>query len=156
MKTKTNNESIYLWTDVAVFDDPEEANRFYGFLKTEGFDCRVHDERKLQRFWFWTPPQAGIQVQVAQKEFAAVEQWLDQTNGAPSLLARAIRCPSCKSLRVRYPQMTRKFILPTIVAQLLVLSGLMKRECYCENCQYTWARNAPHYPAVSGPATRAT
>jgi hypothetical protein len=149
---KANNESFHLWTDVAVFDDPEEAKRVHAVLKAEGFEARVHDERKLQRYWFLSTPQAGVQVQVTQKEFELVEQWLDNARSAPALLANAIRCPSCQSVRVQYPQMTRKFILPTLVAQLFVLFGLMKHECYCESCQYTWVRNAPAYLATSRPA----
>jgi hypothetical protein len=149
---KANNESFHLWTNIAVFDNPDDAGRLAGFLKSEGFETRVHDERKLQRYWFLAAPQAGVHTQVPQKQFEEVEQRLDNAPNAPTLLANAIRCPSCKSLRVEYPQMTRKFVLPTLVAQVLVVLGLMKRECYCETCQYTWVRHTPTYVGTSQPA----
>jgi hypothetical protein len=149
---KANNESFHLWTNVAVFDNPDDATRLADFLKAEGFESRVHDERKLQRYWFLAEQQAGVHTQVTQKQFEAVEQRLDNAPNSPSLLANAIRCPSCKSLRVEYPQMTRKFVLPTLVAQVLVVLGLMKRECYCETCQYTWVRHTPAYVGMSQPA----
>jgi len=38
--------------------------------------------------------------------------------------------------------MTRKFILPTLIAHLLVLLRFMRRECYCEDCHYTWPQES--------------
>ena len=60
--------------------------------------------------------------------------------GAPDVLAQAIHCPSCGSLRVSYPQMTRKFILPTVLLHLGIIFRMIDHECYCEHGHYTRIR----------------
>jgi len=57
---------------------------------------------------------------------------------APAALQGAIRCPSCASLRVSYPQMTRKFILPTLLLHLGIIFRVIQHECYCEHCHFIW------------------
>ena len=130
--------STHNWVNVAAFDQVTAAKALQSFLKKEGFEARIYDERGLQRYWFWTKPQAGIHVQAPGGSYERVRECLEADPIAQAFLQKAIRCPSCNSPRVQYPQMTRKFILPTLVAQLAVLLRLMKRECYCEDCQNTW------------------
>ena len=126
------------WVNVAAYNQAASAEVLQGFLEQEGFESRVHDERSLQRYWFWTTPQAGIHVQVPKASFEQVIECFESDSRAQAFLQPAIRCPSCNSSRVQYPQMTHKFIFPTLIAQLLVLSRIMKRECYCEACHNTW------------------
>jgi hypothetical protein len=128
------------WVNVAVFDRLAAGQALHGFLVESGFGARIHDERKLQRFWFLVSPQAGIQVQVPQDSIEAVRQHLDQSGRTKALLHGAIRCPSCRSSNIQYPQMTRKFILPTLFAHLLVLFRIMEPDCYCEDCHNEWVR----------------
>jgi len=52
----------------------------------------------------------------------------------PAILEKAVHCPSCGSLRVNYPQMTRKFILPTVILHLGIIFRAIDHECYCESC----------------------
>jgi hypothetical protein len=146
---KTTHEPVHLWATIAAFDNRPAAQAFCDFLQTEGFDSRIADERKVQRFWFFAAQQAGVHVEVPEDNFAAVREALDNNPRADSVLRDAIRCPSCHSSRVQYPQMTRKFILPTLVAQALVLFGVMRHECYCEDCHNTWVREKPSDGPVS-------
>jgi hypothetical protein len=141
MKTLTSPFGPHLsnvWVNLATFNRPEEAQGFTQFLNKEGIEAQVQDERTLQKSWFWTRPVAGIHVRVPEASFEYAQNCLGINPAATRFLRRAVHCPSCNSVRVHYPQMTRKNVLPTLVAQLLVLLGVMKRECYCEACHYTW------------------
>ncbi len=127
-----------MWTDVAAFDRVETAKAVRALLEEEGIHARIHDERRLQRFWFLVTPHAGVQVEVPERDIAKVGRYFESSEGTRALLAEAIRCPACHSRRVQFPQMTRKFVLPTLVAQVLTLFGLLKHNYYCEDCHYTW------------------
>jgi hypothetical protein len=128
-----------VWITLATFDSPEEAQAFSQFLREEGITAQVQDERRLQKSWFLSRPVAGIHVRVPESSFEYAQNYLEINPGAIRFLRRAIHCPSCNSVRVHYPQMTRKNILPTLVAHFLLLVGVMKREYYCEACHYTWS-----------------
>jgi hypothetical protein len=141
------NPSTNNWVNVAVYDQVPPAKALQSFLQKEGFEARIHDGRGLQRYWFWTTPQAGIHVQALGVSYEEVRKCLEADPSAQVFLQKAIRCPSCNSSRVQYPQMTHKFILPTLVAQLMVLLRIMKRECYCEDCHYTWVISSSTLPA---------
>jgi hypothetical protein len=56
----------------------------------------------------------------------------------PAVLTKALHCPACGSLRVNYPQMTRRFILPTILLHLGIIFRVIEHECYCEHCHHMW------------------
>ena len=140
------------WINVAAYDQVTAAKALQGFLEKEGFETRIHDGRGLQRYWFWTTPQAGIHVQVQGSSYKKVRECLEADPSALAFLQNAIRCPSCNSPRVQYPQMTHKFILPTLVAQIMVLFRIMKPECYCEDCHYTWVIPSSILPALPRPA----
>lgn len=127
------------WINVASFDAPDEAIGLSHVLRDEGIDARVQDERTLQKGWFFTrPSRAGVHVCVPEPSFAFAQNYMEMSPLAARFLRRAANCPSCHSARVQFPQMTRKNVLPTVVAQALVLLGVMKHEYYCEACHYTW------------------
>src|SRR5262249_24055224 len=109
-------------------------------LNNWGFESKIEDERWLQRLWFMVKPRAGVHVQVREAAMQTVRQRLETTPEARPVFDRAIRCPSCGSSRVPYPAMTRKNLLPTLVAHLLTLLRIQKREFYCEDCHATWLR----------------
>jgi hypothetical protein len=141
MKTFTSPFAPHVsnvWITLATFDRPEEGEEFSQFLREEGIPAQVQDERRLQELWFLSRPVAGVHVRVPESSFEFAQKLLEINPAAARFLRRAIHCPSCNSVRVHYPQMTRKNILPTLVAQFLVLLGVMKREYYCEACHYTW------------------
>lgn len=124
--------------NVATFDHLPNAEALSAFLIAHGIHAHVHDERRLQRWWFMAKPGAGLHVRVPQEELPLAERFLRVYPDAQRLLASAIHCPDCESCQVQYPAITRKNILPAIVAQTAVLFGLMDHECYCEKCQFTW------------------
>ena len=132
-------ESLEVPVTVATFDDANHALKLRERLRATGMDARVKDERTLQRFWFHAKPQAGVHVEVAAEDAncasRCVESW--EMQGATE---RSIRCPSCGSPRIQYPNMTRRFVMPTLVAELLSFFGVLFYECYCEACHHTWDR----------------
>lgn len=127
-----------VWVNLATVDRLAEAQGLGQFLEDEGFTIQVQNERTLQRMWFLSRPVAGIHVRVPESSFEQALTCVEENPVAAPFLHKAVHCPSCRSVRVHYPQMTRKNILPTIVAQLLVLLRLMQHEYFCEACHHTW------------------
>src|SRR6185369_368319 len=130
-----------VWSRLAAFNKLKSAQALVDFLQQHWFVVRLYDERKLQRFWFLARPIAGICVQVPEESIPVVREFLATQPETEELLGRAVHCPSCNSTRVHYPQMTRKNVLPTLVAHGLVSLGFLRHECYCEDCHFTWPRN---------------
>ena len=124
------------WVTVAVFEDLNAGKALETFLTDNGLAARTYDDKLFRNFLFLRPPRVTFRVQVRQKDVHDVEHFLDA--GALAALQKAIRCPSCGSLSVSYPQMTRKFILPTIMLHLGIIFRLLDHECYCEHCHYIW------------------
>ena len=62
-------------------------------------------------------------------------------NANPStkqILRRAMECPFCASFDVKYPKLTRKFFLPTMLFQLGIILRIVGHEAHCENCHLFW------------------
>lgn len=124
------------WTDVAVFEDVNAGQAVETFLKDKGLPARTYDDKWFRYFLFLRPPRVTFRVQVRQNDVNRAGDFL--AAGAAAELLKAIRCPSCGSRSVAYPQMTRKFILPTIVLHLGIIFRVIDHECYCEHCHFTW------------------
>jgi hypothetical protein len=152
MKTELDASHVSsAWINVATFDRPEDADELCRLLRKESVDAQVQDERRLQKNWFLTKrSRAGIHVRVPEPSFAFARDYLERSGTAHHLAQCAVHCPSCGSPRVHFPQMTRKNLLPTLVAQLLVLVGVIRQEYYCEACQYTWKPGESRRPAMAG------
>jgi hypothetical protein len=131
-----------VWVDLATFDLVTDARHFKGLLVEEGFPAQLHDERKLQRYWFAAKPKAGIHVAVHEQDLEPIRRRIAEQPAVRAAYQRAILCPECQSSRVQYPQMTRKNVLPTILAKFLVAIGAMEHKCYCEDCHFTWPYSA--------------
>jgi hypothetical protein len=127
----------------ATFDTMPPAEALKGFLNRNGIDAHVHDERRLQRFWFLAGPGAGLHVRVPEPSFVRAEELLLGDRDSTLLMKHAVRCPSCQSYQVQFPSMTRHFIFPTLIAQVGVWLGFMQRENFCEKCQFTWVQPRP-------------
>lgn len=142
MKTTAPSKSRSdVWVNLGTFDHLTDATVFSAALQSAGLEARILDERKLQKRWFAAKPQAGVHVAVHEDE---LETARDAVKTNPRVLAafqKAITCPECHSSRIQYPQMTRKNMLPTLLAKALVALGAMEHECYCEDCHFTWPRN---------------
>jgi hypothetical protein len=124
------------WLDVAVFEDLEAGKVLEAFLKDKGLESRTYDDKFFRYFLFLRPPRVTYRVQVRSNQFDGFTELL--RSKAPEVLDRALHCPSCGSLRINYPQMTRKFILPTIMLHLGIIFRLVGHECYCEHCHAMW------------------
>jgi transposase-like protein len=81
-----------------------------------------------------------LRLEVPSSQFEQAEQLLldwDSTEGA---MREAIRCPECKSLRVDYPQFTRKSLLTNLAVGLAAEVGVVEKQYYCQDCHFTWPR----------------
>ena len=138
------------WANLAVFEDEADARLFERFLWKNAFEARTYNDRLLQMIWFLCLPRCTYRVQVRHGELKRAEEFLN--TGTPAMMLKAIHCPSCHSLQVNYPQMTRKFLLPTIVLHLGIIFRVIEHECYCEHCHYVWNLPARSAPLVAQPA----
>ena len=124
------------WVNVAVFENISDGRILETFLRDKGIDVRTYDDKLLQNFLFLCPPHVTHRIQVRTDHFQQAVKAMDEAH--PPVLEKAIHCPSCGSLRVNYPQMTRKFFLPTVALHLGIIFRIIGHECYCENCHLTW------------------
>ena len=125
------------WADLAVFENLTDGQALTQLLKDQGFEARAYDDKAFRYFLFLRPPQITYRVQVRRDDVTAAAGLLAAKN--PPVLARAIHCPDCGSVHVNYPQMTRRFVLPTVLLHLGILLRIIQHEAYCEGCHFTWA-----------------
>jgi len=125
------------WTDLAVFDDLSTGQAVETLLTNAGIQARAYDDRFFRRFLFLRPPRKTFRLQVHRDDIARAQAFLFTLPTDP--FRQAIHCPECGSLRVSYPQMTRKFILPTVVLHASILLRLNDHQCYCEDCHSMWS-----------------
>ncbi|HZI31340.1 MAG TPA: hypothetical protein VFF11_03305 [Candidatus Binatia bacterium] len=124
------------WVDVAMFEDLEAGRVLQTFLQDKGLEARTYDDKAFRYFLFLRPPRITYRVQVRKNQFEGATDLL--LSKAPAMLDKALHCPSCASLRVNYPQMTRQFVLPTVLLHLGIIFRVIEHQCYCENCQEMW------------------
>jgi hypothetical protein len=140
------------WITVALFDDFVAAKNLEAFLKENKIDARTFNDRVLQVFLFLCPPQAIFRVQVRHPIY---KMTLDLLNTHPPVvLLNAIHCPECGSLRISYPQMTRKFLWPTLFLHLGIIFRSIKHQAYCETCHHIWSLPKPGNTLVQEPVPR--
>jgi len=125
------------WTDVAVFEDLNTGKAVETLLTTQGIPARTYDDKLVRRLLFLRPPHVTYRLQVHAGDLGRAQECLH--TGPTDSLREAIHCPECGSLQISYPQMTRKFVLPTIVLHLGILFRLMDHQCYCEKCHRMWS-----------------
>jgi hypothetical protein len=128
------------WRDLAVFESRDAGRALETFLRDNGFASRNYDDKLFRYFLFLRPPQITYRVQVRKSHFAEASKLLDAS--PPAVLSQAIHCPTCGSLRINYPQMTRQFVLPTILLHLGIIFRVIEHECYCESCHHMWNLHA--------------
>jgi hypothetical protein len=140
------------WVEVAVFENINDARILETFLRDKDVDARAYHNKWFQAFLFLRPPHVTWRIQVRNHDFSKAELLLDSSH--PPILEKAVHCPSCGSLHVNYPQMTRKFLLPTVLLHLSIIFRIIGHECYCEHCHFTWnlPRDASHKTRAPRPA----
>ena len=85
-------------------------------------------------------PQANAKVLVDEEDFEAANRLMVEWEASDPEIGSAIRCPQCKSPRIEYPQLTRKFLTPSIASILFALK-IFPKEFYCQDCHFTWSRD---------------
>ena len=123
---------------LALFRDRSAAAETRERLAQAGIAAEVHDELQLERLWFVSKSAAGTRVEVPFELWERATRLLDEwdMSGHPPLAA--VRCPECGSLRVDYPQFTRKSLLTNLAIGLLAELRVVERQYYCEECHYMW------------------
>lgn len=125
---------------VALFSTRAKAEPLQRRLIESGVPAEIHDELRLEKLWFVSKPAAGVRIEVPADRFEQAYPLLLQWDAAEGALREAIRCPECKSLRVDYPQFTRKFLIPNLAMGLMAAVGALEKEYYCEDCHFTWPK----------------
>lgn len=126
----------HAWLDVALFERQDAGRALQSLLEDNGLEARTYDDKWFRYFLFLRPPRITYRVQVRRNHIEEVNRLLEQK--APVVLKQAIHCPACGSLHVNYPQMTRRFILPTVLLHLGIIFRIIEHECYCEHCHEMW------------------
>jgi hypothetical protein len=121
---------------LATFNDREHAEPVMNRLQTAGFHPQLRDETKWQRFHL-AERLASVKVCVDENEFEPAKRQLKEWDVTEHWLDQSVCCPECASAEVDYPQVTRKFVLPTVHAILYKL-GWAEKEFYCHTCHHTW------------------
>jgi hypothetical protein len=124
-------------TTVATFSDLEKAEEVKNRLVEAGIPAEVHDESKLQKFWFLSKALAGEKVVVEERDFDKARQVLQNADALEHVLQGELRCPQCSSADIEYPQFTRKFMTTTMV-EVLCFLHVIDKTFYCQKCHHTW------------------
>ncbi|HET7625123.1 MAG TPA: hypothetical protein VFM25_07650 [Verrucomicrobiae bacterium] len=127
-------------TSVALFPNAVSAEPLKTRLVQNGIPAEIHDELRLANFWYVSKPGAGVRIEVPTEQFPRAYRLLLQWDAAEGALRDAIRCPECGSLRVDYPQFTRKFFIPNLVIGILATIARVPKEYYCQDCHFTWPK----------------
>ena len=125
---------------VALFSNRAKAEPVQKRLVESGVQAEIHDELRLEKFWFVSKPSTGVRVETPADQYERACQLLYDWDAADGALRDAIRCPECKSLRVDYPQFTRKFLIPNLALGLFAALGALEKQFYCQDCHFTWPK----------------
>src|SRR5436190_20520706 len=83
--------------------------------------------------------QANAKIMVDDADCERAQNLMTEWESTGTDVAAAIiRCPQCGSSNIEYPQMTRKFLTPALVALLCALKVIPKG-FYCQDCHFTWS-----------------
>ena len=126
------------WVNVAVFEQESDARKFEKYLQEKKFEARTDDEKLMRLFLFLRPPQKTYRVQVRESDSKTVSYLVKHEPDAEKHLKNCLHCPSCGALCVQYPQMTRRFVLPTVLLHASILLRIIDHEAYCQSCHFIW------------------
>src|ERR1041384_3775255 len=122
---------------IATFNEPAKAKHLKTRFQEAGVKADVHNEGHLQKMEFMSQPQASAKVLVHEDAFEKANQLMLEWEASDPEVGSAIRCPQCKSPRIEYPQLTRKFLTPSLASILFALK-IFPKEFYCQDCHFTW------------------
>ena len=132
---------------IVTFNELPSAQKLQQQLEQAGIPARIHDETKIERFWFMCEPLAAVHVEVQKTDYLRALRMIEESAALRATMAAAERCPECHSPRVEFPQITRKFLTP-VIQVVLMLAHAMPREYYCLDCHYTWPKVKPVTPEL--------
>jgi len=130
---------------IATFDEPAKAKHLKKRLQESGVRADVHNEGTLQAMATMSAPHANVKVTVDEQDFQKANQLLTEWEATDPEIGSSIRYPQCKSPRIEYPQMTRKFMTPWL-ASILFAVKLFPKEFYCQDCHFTWGKDGEALP----------
>ena len=130
---------------IATFNESQPAQQLARELQQQGIAAGVHDESKVERFWFWSEPLAAVHVEVPRADFLKARRLVEEWADTRPVMQAAVRCPECRSSRVEFPQITRKFLM-TVVQVALFALHVIPREYFCLDCHFTWPKVKPVEP----------
>ncbi len=128
---------------IATFNELAKAKHMKQRLQEAGVKADIHNEAGFQKMAQLSQPQANAKVLVDEKDFSTAQELIVEWEATDPEISAAVRCPQCKSPRVQYPQLARKFpIIPGLAAIFYAL-GIFEKEFYCEDCHFTWTKEHP-------------
>ena len=130
---------------IATFDDPAKAKHLKKRLQDSGIKADIHNEGRLQAVATMSTPHANVKVTVEEEEFQRANQLMIEWEATDPDIGAAIRCPQCKSPRIEYPQLTRKFMTPWLASIMFALK-VFPKEFYCQDCHFTWGKDGEPLP----------
>jgi transposase-like protein len=123
---------------IATFNEAAKARQLKRRFQDSGLKADVHNEAPLQEFGFMSKPQANAKVMVDDNDFERAQSLMVEWEATdPDISAALVRCQQCNSSNIEYPQMTRKFLTPALVA-VLCAAKIIPKEFYCQDCHFTW------------------
>ena len=123
---------------IAPLEDRNIAESVLHKLETRGIHAVLHDQGTLQRFFRIKDHKAGFTVDVDKNDFLKTCDLVRGWDTSEHVLEHAVHCPQCSSSKIEYPQYTRKFLTPSFHLGLALALGLIPKEYYCNDGQYTW------------------
>jgi len=124
---------------IATFNEPAKAKELKTRFQKAGLRADVHNEGPLQAVGFMSKPQANAKVFIEDSDFERAQSLMVEWESTdPAIAAALVSCLQCGSSRIEYPQMTRKFLTPALVAVLCAMK-IIPKEFYCEDCHFTWS-----------------
>lgn len=125
---------------VALFNDRSKAEPIQRRLREAGIPAEIHEELRHQKLWMARRADCGVRLEVPANQFERAEDMLTDWDARDSALRDAIHCPECGSLRVDYPQFTRKSLLTNLAMGIAANLGVVEKDYYCEECHFTWPK----------------
>jgi len=129
---------------IATFNEPAKAKHLKTRLQEAGVKADVHNDGRLQKALVGESA-ASAKVLVNEEDFVAANNLMLEWEASDPEIGSAIRCPQCKSPRIEYPQLTRKFMTPWL-ASILFAVKIFPKEFYCQDCHNTWGKDGDPLP----------
>ncbi len=133
---------------IATFNELTPARLLLEQLQRSVVSAVLHDESKLERFWFVAEPLAAFHVEVSQADYLRARRLVRDWEKSTNLLRAAVRCPDCHSTRVEFPHLPKKFITPALFQLFLIALRVVPRQYNCLDCHFTWPKVTRQEPEL--------